>query len=175
MRLRDYASSSPNQTFVLLPIATLAFELLVRRRPRLDLRSIPLLLGGYWLYRAAGEHRAREGAGSRGFEKPPRRLVTDGPYAYSRNPMYLGHLIFCAGVVVATRSPIAVLFALRQLRRFTERVAIDEERLERLFGEEYRDYLRRVPRWIGTPSVSYVQGTPVATNGPWQGGADRRA
>ncbi len=164
VRMRDRASSSPNQTFVLFPLAVLAFDVLVRRRVRLDPRWAPLLAAGYALYRTAGDHRERRHAGPRGFEKPPVRLVTDGPYAYTRNPMYLGHLIFSAALVGATRSPLAMLFALRQALRFGDRVARDEDRLERLFGGEYRSYMDRVPRWFGLPRMSSVHGTAVTTN-----------
>ncbi len=154
MDLGRYASSSPNQTFVLFPLAVLAFDAIARRRLGVDARWAPVLAAGYALYRTAGKYRDRKRAGSRGFERPPQKLVTDGPYAYSRNPMYLGHLVFCAGLVGATRSPLALLLALRQLRRFSERVAVDEERLERLFGDEYRAYRTRAPRWIGIPEAA---------------------
>ena len=129
----------------------IAFELVQRRRLRVDARWLPLLAAGYALYRGAGEYRARQAAGPPGFERPPDRLLTDGPYAFTRNPMYLGHLVFMTGLVLATRSRLAVLLALRQYVRFSERVAIDERRLERIFGDEYREYVARVPRWIGTP------------------------
>ncbi len=106
------------------------------------------MVAGYVLYRAAGGHRAARGAGSRGFVEPPRRLVTDGPYAYTRNPMYLGHLVFLAGLVGATRSPIAIGCALWQHHRLAGRVRLDEGRLEQIFGDEYRAYVARVPRWL---------------------------
>ncbi len=40
------------------------------------------------------------------------------------------------------------MLAIRPWGRFTERVAIDEERLERIFGDEGRDYVTREPRWL---------------------------
>ncbi len=174
MRIRCSFASSPNQTFVAFPIAVLAFDAIVRRRVRFDTRWAPLLALGYALYRTAGEHRERRRAGPRGFRRPPVKLVTDGPYAYTRNPMYLGHLIFCTALLGATRSPLALLLGLRQLHRFRSRVAEDEERLERLFGDEYRAYLATVPRWVGLPRVSSVHGTPAATKDSWQApGAER--
>jgi len=75
-------------------------------------------------------------------------LVTDGPYGRTRNPMYLGHLLFVVGLAAATCSPLAVLLGARQLARFRERVRVDEGRLERIFGDEYRAYRQRVPRWL---------------------------
>lgn len=121
---------------------------LLRRRPRYYPSGVPLLLAGYGLYRVAGHHRHVRHAGPRGSASPPRVLVTDGPYHLTRNPMYVGHLIFLAGLVISTRSPLAVLLALRQTRRFALRVRDDEERLERIFGDEYRTYRARVPRWL---------------------------
>jgi len=140
--------SSPRQTFVLFPLAVLLFDAVVRRRVRLDPRALPLLTAGYGLYRYAGSYGDAQGAGSRGAARPPVRLVTDGPYGRTRNPMYLGHLLFVVGLAAATCSPLAVLLGARQLARFRERVRVDEGRLERIFGDEYRAYRQRVPRWL---------------------------
>ena len=148
-RLRSCLSSSPRQTFIAFPLAVLPFEFVTRRRVRVDAKWLPLLTLGYTLYRGAGQYRERKGAGTPGFAKAPERLLTDGPYALSRNPMYLGHLVFMTGLTLVTRSRLAAILALRQYLRFSERVAIDERRLERIFGDEYRDYVARVPRWIG--------------------------
>ena len=147
-----FVSSSPRQTFVLSPATVVLFELLVHRRVRVRAAWLPLLLVGYGLYRYAGDYRDRQGAGSRGFANAPKRLITDGPYALTRNPMYLGHLLFMVGLVGVTRSPLALVLAARAVLRFTGRVRIDEERLERAFGDEYRAYRARAPRWIGIPT-----------------------
>lgn len=132
---------------MLFPALTLAGDLLLGR-VRVDPRWLPVMAAGYLLYRLCGEYRVGRGAGSWGFAEPPKRLVTDGPYAYTRNPMYLGHLLFLAGLVGATWSPIALACALWQYRRLAARVRVDEERLERIFGDEYREYVTSVPRWL---------------------------
>lgn len=141
------ARSSPRQTFVLIPLLVLAGELLMGRRPRLRAEWLAACAAGYGLYRAAGAYRRAQRAGPPGSARPPDRLLTTGPYAYSRNPMYLGHLVFLAGLALATRSPVAVAGLLWQWRRLDARVIEDEERLERIFGGQYREYRRRVPRW----------------------------
>ncbi|TMG34854.1 MAG: isoprenylcysteine carboxylmethyltransferase family protein [Chloroflexi bacterium] len=146
------ARSSPAQTFVLFPFAVLAADLAVRRRPRIRTAWIVVMAGGYFLYRSAGRYRAAR-AGGRGIASTPRVLVTGGPYAITRNPMYLGHLVFLAGLIGATRSPLAVALFSRQLARFRSRVAQDEDRLEQLFGDEYRAYRARVPRWPLLPDT----------------------
>ncbi len=106
------------------------------------------MAAGYLLYRGAGAYRKRHRAGPPGFAELPDRLLVDGPYAYTRNPMYLGHLTFLIGLVVATRSPVAPACFIWQLVRLSDRVRRDEVRLEAKFGEEYRRYRARVPRWL---------------------------
>lgn len=148
LSLEKTVARSPVQTFVLIPLLTLVGELLMRRPIRLRGEWLLLCLAGYGLYRGAGRYRMAQGAGSEGFRRPPDKLVTTGPYAVSRNPMYLGHLLFSAGVALATGSPIAVAGLVYEWRRFSRRVRIDEERIEKVFGDEYREYVKRVPRWV---------------------------
>ncbi len=113
---------------------------------------VAVSLAGYATYAMTRRYRERERAGPPGFEYPPDRLLTTGPYAFSRNPMYVGQLVYLAGLVLATRSPIAMVFLVRRALRLGAQVQIDEERLERLFGEQYRAYRGRVPRWLPLPS-----------------------
>jgi protein-S-isoprenylcysteine O-methyltransferase Ste14 len=79
---------------------------------------------------------------------PPTRLVAEGPYAYCRNPMYLGHLIFLAGLALTLQSALGAFIALASAVWFDLRVRKDERRLEELFGERYSEYRSRVKRWI---------------------------
>lgn len=81
-------------------------------------------------------------------ERAPDLLVTSGPYALCRNPMYLGHLIFTVGLALTLHSPMAAALTVERARRFWRRVRIDEERLEHIFGDQYRAYRHRVKRWI---------------------------
>ncbi len=141
--------SSPGQTFVLFPVATIVFETLRRRAlPRPKRRFLPLLAWGYTQYRLCGRYRQARGGGGPGIARPPERLVTTGPYALSRNPMYLGHLIFVLGLALAFRSPLATALSLSHTIRFWRRVQADEERLSDLFGDQYHVYQGRVKRWI---------------------------
>ncbi len=143
------AWSSPGQTFVLFPLLTVAFEMIRRRgRLRLDRRFLPLLGWGYAEHRLCRRYRDAHGGGGPGISRPPERLVTTGLYALSRNPMYLGHLVFTAGLALALRSPLALGLLAERVARFSERVRVDEERLERQFGDEYRAYKSRAKRWV---------------------------
>ena len=149
-QLRHFLISTPGQVYVLFPLSTLAFEIPRRgRRPRVDARFLPLAVWGHAQYWLCGFYRRRvQRAGGWGMAELPTRLVTSGPYALTRNPMYLGNLLFELGLLLALRSPVALLIFAVHLVRFARRVGVDEERLEREFGDEYRAYLSRVKRWI---------------------------
>lgn len=76
-------------------------------------------------------------------------LVAEGPFLISRNPMYLGGMLILAGgaVLFGSITPFAVIPIAFWLT--TAHFIIPEERdLERQFGEAYRDYRRRVHRWL---------------------------
>jgi Phospholipid methyltransferase len=103
---RSLIERTPLRTFVLYPLVVIASETLRRRQLQIaSPQYLPLLAWGYLQYRLTGAYRQRQHAGGRGFDKPPDRLLRTGPYAYTRNPMYLGHLIFLLGL--ALRFPVA--------------------------------------------------------------------
>ena len=81
-------------------------------------------------------------------ETPPERLVVTGPFAWCRNPMYLGHLIFLLGLALSLRSALAAAIAAANAIWFQFRVLRDEKRLRERFGQPYVDYSARVKRWL---------------------------
>ena len=81
-------------------------------------------------------------------ETPPERLVTSGPYAYSRNPMYLGHIIFLLGLTLTFKSWLAALVTIAVAVWFHTRVIGDEKKLIKVLGRPYANYLVNVKRWI---------------------------
>jgi hypothetical protein len=141
--------STSNRTFVLWPMVLFSAEAALQNGlPRIDPWALPLLGWGYLQYRLVGNYRLKEGGGGPGISIPPERLVAGGPYRFCRNPMYLGHLIFLAGLALTLESWIAAgVFALHAVW-FDRRVREDEARLSALFGDRYREYLARVKRWI---------------------------
>ena len=108
----------------------------------------PLLAWGYLQYRLTGNRRVQHGGGGPGITVPPEHLVEDGFYAYTRNPMYLGHLIFMLGLAVTFHSWLALILLAVNALWFHRRVLDDETRLRKLFGAQYADYQARVTRWI---------------------------
>jgi protein-S-isoprenylcysteine O-methyltransferase Ste14 len=81
--------------------------------------------------------------------KPTTALVTSGPYALSRNPLYLGltaafvgvALVLGNGWLLVALPPLATVMVLGVVRR-------EERYLQSLFGECYARYRRSVRRWL---------------------------
>ena len=73
------------------------------------------------------------------------QLATGGPYAYTRNPLYIGTLLVAAGLVIAARNPwLAALFALVFGLVYLPVIQLEEQHLRRLFAE-YGAYAEEVP------------------------------
>jgi protein-S-isoprenylcysteine O-methyltransferase Ste14 len=149
MALARALKSTSFRTFLLYPAVVVGWELALNRGS-LDLQPwfLPLLAWGYLQYRLIGAYRLRLGGGGPGMDTPPERLVTGGPFAWCRNPMYLGHLIFLLGLALSLRSALAAAMTLATAIWFQLRVQRDEKRLAQRFGQPYLDYRARVKRWL---------------------------
>jgi protein-S-isoprenylcysteine O-methyltransferase Ste14 len=147
--LARWLKSTSNRTFIAWPVALFAAEALLREGvPPMNPWALPLLAWGYLQYRWVGTYRTRLGGGGPGVSVPPERIVAAGPYRWVRNPMYLGHLVFLAGLALLLSSWIAAAVLAFHVVWFDRRVRADEARLEELFGAPYREYRGRVKRWL---------------------------
>jgi protein-S-isoprenylcysteine O-methyltransferase Ste14 len=82
----------------------------------------------------------------------PSRVVSDGLYRVSRNPMYVGVFTTVVGQAIVFRSlDVALYAAILALCFHLVVVFIEEPHLRAARGPSYDDYCRRVPRWIGWP------------------------
>jgi protein-S-isoprenylcysteine O-methyltransferase Ste14 len=81
--------------------------------------------------------------------KPTTALVTDGPYRFTRNPMYVSLALLYAGLALwfDVFWALVLLPAAIAIIRFYV-ISGEERYLERRFGEEYLKYKRRVRRWL---------------------------
>jgi len=77
-------------------------------------------------------------------------LCTSGPYAITRNPLYLGNMIIFSGVTIIAGGPYIWEMFLFVFIFFTFQygmiISLEEETLVNLFGESYYDYKKNVPR-----------------------------
>jgi protein-S-isoprenylcysteine O-methyltransferase Ste14 len=81
--------------------------------------------------------------------QPVRVLVTTGIHGRSRNPIYVGMLLFLVGVGLVMRSPWILLLAVPVAMTIRYGVVAREEvYLERRFSDAYRAYRARVRRWL---------------------------
>ena len=82
--------------------------------------------------------------------RPATALVTSGPFAWSRNPIYLGNTTALCGAGLAFANPwliVAGLTAAAAVHRLA--IVREEAHLARLFGADWDAYRRRTPRWLG--------------------------
>ena len=130
--------------------AVYLFEL-TRRLPLISavLWSLALVVPGLWLRGYAS-----------GYVKKNRELTQTGPYAYTRNPLYLGSVLIALGFAVALGSWIvAAVLGTVFLSIYVPVIASEEQFLRRTFPE-FEAYCRRVPRLI--PRLTPAPAPPAA-------------
>lgn len=81
--------------------------------------------------------------------QPSTKVVSDGPYRYSRNPIYVAMGLIVLGAAIWLNS-LWILFSLMVILPVIEGGVIrrEEAYLERKFGQTYLDYKAKVRRWI---------------------------
>jgi protein-S-isoprenylcysteine O-methyltransferase Ste14 len=116
--------------------------------PPFTLVGLPLILGGIWLHMGATRifRRNQTTLATLG---SPRALVTNGPFRFTRNPMYLAGcvILFGVGLFVGTGPPLLVPLLFGFLAHGWY-IRPEEELLKREFGEEYEAYAARVRAWL---------------------------
>jgi protein-S-isoprenylcysteine O-methyltransferase Ste14 len=82
-------------------------------------------------------------------DRPDRALVETGPFRFSRNPIYLGLVLFMAGVALY-RADLWGWLAVATAFLLLDRAVIEREEryLSAQFGDDYRAYSTKVRRWI---------------------------
>ncbi len=116
---------------------------------------LPLKTGTAWLYAGLCLYLLGLGIGIGAFavaaSTPSGQPFTKGVYRYSRNPIYLSVLILFVSIGVAAASWVYLLLvAIWAI--WMQFVVLAEERITlKKFGEAYREYMNRTPRWLGLP------------------------
>jgi protein-S-isoprenylcysteine O-methyltransferase Ste14 len=82
---------------------------------------------------------------------PPGEPITRGLYRYSRHPMYVTGFIFLLGISITTASWLFLLFGLIFLAGCAVFIDFEEQLTLEEYGDAYKEYLKRTPRWIGIP------------------------
>jgi len=91
-----------------------------------------------------------------------KQLTTTGPYRHLRNPIYVGNTIILAGLCVMSELlwflPAVLLYSLLVYHMV---VRHEEAHLEQKYGEDYRNFMRSVPRWLPRMSQANAEAKPV--------------
>jgi len=144
-----FVSRTPVRTFLLYPSATLLWEWVIHSGTiEINFWFLPLMIWGFLQYRLCGKYRRKRGGGGPGPQIPADQLVSSGLYAYTRNPMYLGHIIFLSGLTLTLRSWLAAVITLGVAVWFHFRVLADERQLAVKLGAPYVAYTKSVKRWV---------------------------
>ena len=75
-------------------------------------------------------------------------LVTSGPFAFSRHPMYLGMVAMVLGVAVVLGSVTPLVVVPVFVWVLEVFIRLEEKSMDATFGDAYGDYRRKVRRWI---------------------------
>jgi protein-S-isoprenylcysteine O-methyltransferase Ste14 len=119
---------------------------------------LPLKLGTVWLYVGlpitlmgfiAGVIVILNWAAS-----PHGEPVTNGLYRYSRHPMYVTSFVFFLGVSIATASWVFLLFTILLIAASFYFAPVEERSCLEKYGDAYREYMNRTPRYIRIPKSS---------------------
>ena len=107
-----------------------------------------VLVAGLAAYSAA---RCEFGSLRRSWGMRTDRLITTGPYAYSRNPQLMAWAVVLLGAAIASRSGAALALTAIYWMGCVFTIRAEEQALERLFGMKYRRYCAAVPRFMRLP------------------------
>jgi len=91
------------------------------------------------------------GAATRTREAGAPELVSNGPFAYVRNPLYIGNILIYVGSIVLSGvwfPYLAIIVFLFFYFQYTFIISHEEEKLEELFKDSYKDYKKAVPRFF---------------------------
>ncbi len=90
-------------------------------------------------------------------------LAISGPYAYTRNPLYVGSLVMGIGFTIASGVWwLAILFAILFLGIYLPVMRVEEKELTEIFGESFENYAKQVPLLV--PRLTAFKGENSSEN-----------
>ena len=143
----------PLISVIYIPLSLLWLERRLRL-PKLPIggwrvSGIPLVAAGIGLQWWSHRLFHTRGQGTPDPRHPPQFLVEDGPFQYSRNPIWIGRLLLLVGVGLVLRSLLLLLYVVAlAMMQHVRIVRAEEPELRERFGAEYEAYSAQAPRWI---------------------------
>jgi len=116
---------------------------------------LPLQLGTIWFYVGLGVFLSGLIIliiATLNFARAPHdKPITGGLYHFSRHPMYLSMLFIYTGTSLASASWLFFLLAIAAIAPLRPEMALEERYCLEKYGDTYREYMNKTPRWIGVP------------------------
>ena len=81
-------------------------------------------------------------------EKTEEKLITNGTFAISRNPVYIGFIAFFTGIFAAYSNILVIVFLLFIILMIHRQIIREEKFLKEHYGIEYNEYCKKVRRYI---------------------------
>ena len=117
--------------------------------PLFEALGIFLMMAGATTFVYCSKLFLRVGKGTPVPTDPPTKLVVSGLYLYSRNPIYIGYVVFLCGESFFLGQAVLLLYAAATfLGAHVAVVLLEEPPLRMKFGDAYLEYAKQVPRWF---------------------------
>jgi len=82
---------------------------------------------------------------------PAEKPATKGAYHFSRHPLYLSSFMIYIGTGIATASWVFLVLGIANIFWVSIEVQVEERYCLEKYGDSYRQYMKRTPRWLGIP------------------------
>lgn len=130
-------------------------------RIAIDIIGGVLFLSGYLFRTVARGYKAE-------LNPDGKILVRNGPYAITRNPMYLGTLFIGLGIILLIlRWWVAVLFLTVYLIIYLPQIKKEEKRLQDFFGGAFKDYCQKTPKFFPTIRSLFNPDSRIKLKASW--------
>jgi len=93
-------------------------------------------------------------------ESHEKKLAKTGLYAHIRHPMYIGTPLIFIAFILLTMSLISIIPLIFNIILFNGMMKYEEKELEKIFGQEYVEYKKKVPRWIPRLTPAKFEDSP---------------
>lgn len=141
-------------------LAVIFFYKYILQSPREKITNISLMIAGLLLI-IAGYFWRIIARGQKAEQNPDgKTLVITGPYMLMRNPMYFGTLLIGLGVILFLfKWWVGIIFLAVYLSIYIPEITREEAKLYSLFGEAFKDYCNRTPKYFPNPELLFKKDT----------------
>lgn len=148
-----FASAFSGISMIILPLSAYALGMMMRLpffgNDTTKVTGLLLLIFGLFIFAYCSRLFKNIGNGTPVPVEPPKELVIEGLYRKSRNPIYIGYWLILIGESLFLGQSLVLLYAI--LFIFTLHlyiVFVEEKELVKRFGDDYKKYLQKVPRYF---------------------------